>query len=95
MIFTITSLEVTPLRVTSVTIADDATGSFSIASAAPPPTVTLYQGESIEVTVEFAPSGLGGHSASLWIQSDAEPPHDNLFLPIGGAGVKRWRCYRF
>jgi hypothetical protein len=91
---TITSVEPTPLTVYSVTIVDDATGSFSIASAAPPPEVLLFQGESIDVTVAFSPSGLGAHSASLRIDSDAEPPDDTLLLPLEGAGVRRWRCFR-
>jgi hypothetical protein len=92
VIFTITCLEITPLTFESATIVDDATGSFSITSAAPPPAITLFQGELVDITVEFTPSGLGAHSASLYIDSDAEPPRNNLYLPLEGVGVERWRC---
>jgi hypothetical protein len=87
MIFTITSVELMPLSVDIITIVDDATGSFFITSDVPPPAVTLFQGQSIDVTVEFTPSGLGMHSASLRIESDAEPPRTILFIPVQGTGV--------
>ena len=92
VVVTMTCVEPTPLTIYSVTIVDDATGSFGITSAAPPPEVLLFEGESIDVTVDFAPSGLGPHSASVRIDRDAEPPDDTVFIPLEGVGVKRWRC---
>ncbi len=93
VVVTITSVEPIPLTVYSVIIVDDPRGSFSVTSAAPPPEVTLLQGESIDVTVEFAPSGLGAHSATLRIDSNAEPPRDTVYVPLEGLGVRRWRCF--
>lgn len=92
-IFTITSLELMPLSFDSATIVDDETGSFSVGPDAPPPAITLFQGESVDITAEFSPSGLGAHSALLRIESDAEPPRTILFLPLEGVGVERWRCF--
>ena len=93
MTFTFTSTEVVPLTISSISVVDDATGSFSLTTEAPPPSVTLLQGETIDVTVEFVSSGLGAHSASLRIDSDAEPPHSTLFVRLGGVGARRWRCF--
>jgi hypothetical protein len=86
VIVTVTSTEPLPLRFESVTIVDDASGSFSIVSESPPPTKTLLEGEFLDVTVEYTPSGLGMHSAKLYIQSDAEPPRDNFYVPLQGVG---------
>jgi hypothetical protein len=88
LIVTITSTEPIPLRVESVEIIDDETGSFSIVSDAPPPTVSLDEGYTLDVTVEFTPSGLGMHSATLYIRSDAEDPDDDFFVPLFGVGVE-------
>lgn len=88
LIVTITSTEPIPLRVDSVEIVDDETGSFSIVSDVPPPTVTLYKDEFLEVTVAFTPSDLGMHSATLFILSDAEPPDNFFYVPLAGVGVE-------
>ena len=93
VVVTMTCAEPTPLTIYSVTIVDDATGSFAITSTAPPPEALLFEGESIDVTVEFAPSGLGPHSASVRIDSDAEPPDDTLFIPLEGVGVEGLRYF--
>lgn len=87
MVFAITSVESVPLTVHSVEIVDDATSSFSIIGDAPPPSVTLYQGESTEVIILFSPASEGTHSASLRIDSDAEPPDNNFLVPLSGTGI--------
>jgi len=87
MVFTITSAGLVPLTVSSAQIVDDATSSFSIVGDAPPPPVALLPGESTDVIVLFSPSSEGTHSASLSIESDAEPPDDILLVPLSGTGV--------
>jgi hypothetical protein len=92
--FTITGVEITSLTFESATIVDDATGSLSAGPGAPPPAITLFQGASVDVMVEFTPSALGVHSASLYIESDAEPPRNRLYIPLEGRGVARWGSFR-
>lgn len=87
MVFTITSVEQVPLTVSSVQIVDDATSSFSIVGDAPPPPVTLLSEESTDVIVLFWPSSEATHSASLRIDSDAEPPDNILLVPLSGTGI--------
>jgi hypothetical protein len=94
VIFTITCVEPTPLTFGAATIVDDATGAFSVGPEAPPPAITLFQGESVDITVEFTPSEVRAHSASLYIDSDAEPPRNNLFVALEGRGVERWGSFR-
>lgn len=82
----ITSTAPEPLTVTDVTIVDDASGSFSIVSDAPPPSVILWLGQFIDVTVEFRPTGTGPLTATLRIDSDAVPPEHLFFAPLQGLG---------
>ncbi len=92
VVFSATSQELVPLSVYSVEIVDDASGSFTIVLGAPPPSVLLYQGESIDVSVEFAPSGPGAHTATMRIDSDAEPPDHRLMIPLQGVGFEDQPC---
>ncbi len=87
MEFTITNIDGRPVRVDSVTIVDDASESFTIVSAAPPPAVILYSQESLSVFVEFGPNGTGMHTASMFIQSDDTPPFNENHVPLQGLGV--------
>ena len=87
MVLTITNEGPVPLTVTSISILDDPTLSFSIIGDAPPPSVSLLSGESIDVLLEFSPTSEDTHSATVRIDSDAEPP-DNIFLvPLSGTGI--------
>jgi formylglycine-generating enzyme required for sulfatase activity len=82
----LTSTAPQPLTIFDVTIVDDASGSFSITSNAPPPSVTLWPGQFIDVTVEFRPTGTGALTARVRIDSDAEPPTHLFFAPLQGWG---------
>jgi len=93
-VFIITNPGPVPLSVYNVTIEDDATSSFSIESDVPPPTSIVYPENpsgyptTLEVEVVFSPTSLGSHTASIFIESDAEPPNNRLYVPLNGTGVE-------
>ena len=78
----------TELRVDVITILDDDIGVFDIASIIPEITFPHYLdvGEILEVTVNFAPTGEGFASASLYIASNAHNG-TTLYIPLQGQGI--------
>ncbi|MCX7047081.1 MAG: choice-of-anchor D domain-containing protein [Candidatus Sumerlaeota bacterium] len=73
-----------PLNVASVTIQNDATGAFALASAAT--TEALLVGDSRDYAVTFDPGAEGVATANLVIQSD-DPTSPTIVIPLSGTGI--------
>ena len=68
----------------------DVSWTDSIPSVPPSETLMTSTGPhnySLDVIVGFSPDSLGLHTASICIDSDAEPPDDILDLPLSGTCV--------
>ncbi len=100
--FRITSTEPIPLTIESIGLEDASSTAFEINEYIIfsdgttelidgidvfPPSRLFYQGEYVEVFIDFFPEFIGLHTASVHIISDAEPPHRIVDYPLIGHGI--------
>jgi hypothetical protein len=88
-IVTLSSCADSPVSLLAIEIIDDPVGAFTITS--PPHPIELSGEETWDVEVTFAPSSIGPHEATLFIEHDA--PGYEEYITLVGVGVRGWRCF--
>jgi hypothetical protein len=82
---TISNLGGAELEVTGLDFTKASSGDFEL-SAAPTPPFTVGAADSAKVYVDYVPSGAGGDSAALEIESDS-PGEELVTVSLSGTGV--------